>query len=301
MKLTLSKTIPSPLGKHLQVMYAVESKGIFLLGDRWKIVGLHANGFTDLLWQTADEEIAHQWRGSFDERIPDDLSNEISEGGFRLLTKAEHEQVSQSDLYKSSHSDQPTHYRGHDDTLLAFAGKNITLLNCNAGAVSELAKTRTKGKDPISKTLHPHRNLIVYGTNHGELYGQPFEQDRFGKPIRIDQLPNTCYQITFSIDGQKMFVAGLGYVKIYECHGDTFVVNASITTAVRSFAIVDDYLILNKGMHGIDVIRVRDKPERVTSMDFHFMIDRMLHLVSQRTILLLSGSTDEWALLRWEA
>lgn len=301
MKLTLSKIIPSPLGKHLQVMYAVESKGIFLLGDRWKIVGLHANGSTDLLWQTDDEEIANQWRGSFDERIADDLYHEISESGFRLPTKAEHRQIDQSDLYKSSHTAHASHYRGHDETLLAFAGKQIALLNCNAGAVMELAKTKTKGKDPISKTLHPHKNLIVYGTNHGELYGQPFEQGRFGKAIKIDQLPNTCYQITFSNDGQKMFVAGLGYVKIYDCNGDAFTVHASITTAVRSFAVVDDYLILNKGMHGIDVLRVRDKPERVTSMDFHFMIDRMLYLVSQRTILLLSGSTDEWALLRWEA
>ncbi|WP_353720530.1 hypothetical protein [Dyadobacter sp. 676] len=300
MKLILSKVIPSPLDMKLQLVHALDARGAFLLADRWKMLLLHPHGVLELLWQTTDEDVAYQWRGFFDDRLSDSLYEEIRQlpNGFQLLSKEDYLRIGASDLYKSARS-LPNIYQGHENTVISFMGKVIALLTLEKEGVVELARIRTKGKDLIQEALHPVQNLIVYGTNHGELFAQPFDQDQFGKPAKIDQLPNTCYQIRFTGDGRKMFVAGLGYVKMFGCNGHGFTEKASVTTAVRSFELVDDYLVLNKGMHGIDIIKMADKPERIESMDLPFPIDKMLYLAPQRVFLLISGSTNEWALLNW--
>lgn len=307
MKLTLSKVIPSPLGKHLEFIHALESKGAFLIGDRWKVVHLPPDGIMELLWQTTDPEVAYQWRGACDDRIPDALDDEIRNGGsnnrringFKLLSKEDRKRIEQSDLYQSSRVEQPKLLEGHDGILLAFAGKSISILKFEGENVVEQSKIRTKGREPITRALHPKKKLIVYGTNHGELYGQPFDADKFGRSLKIDQLPNTCYQVAFSGDGKKLFAAGMGYVKIYSYDGNVFTSVSSISTAVRSFEIVGNCLVLNKGMHGIGVMNVLDKPESIASMELPFMLDQMVYLASQKTFLLISGSTDEWAFLTW--
>lgn len=302
MKLNLSKVIPSPLDVHLQLAYALEKTGAFLLADRWKILLLHPNGSMELVWQTTDEDVAYKWRGLFDDRPSEPIYDEIRQlaNGFQLLSKENYQRIEASVLYKSARVD-PKVFEGHDQTILSFAGKKISILKLEVKSVSEYATTKTKGKDLICQALHPRQNLIVYGTNHGELFAQPFDQDQFGKTIKIDLLPNTCYQITFARDGNKMFVGGLGCVKVFDYDGKVFTENASISSAFRSFELVEDYLVLNKGMHGIDVVKVGDKLQRVSSLDLPFAIDKMLYLAPQKTFLLTSSSTNEWALLDWTA
>lgn len=302
MKLILSKIIPSPLDVPLQLAHGLERTGAFLMADRWRILLLRPDGATDLIWQTTDEDVAYQWRGFFDDRLTDSVYDEIrqQDNGFRLLSKADYQRVEASGLYKTANT-LPLLFEAQDGTWIAFAGKKISILKSEEGHVHECAATKTKGKDPICQALHPHQNLIVYGTNYGELFAQPFDQAQFGKTIKISQLPNTCYQIAFATDGKKMFVGGLGYVKMFEYDGQGFTETASISSALRSFEMVDDYLILNKGMHGIDIIKVTDKLQRVDSMDLPFSIDKMFCLASQKSLLLTSGSTNEWALLNWSA
>jgi hypothetical protein len=302
MKLTLSKMIPSPLDVHLQLARAIEERGAFLLADRWKILLLYPNGVSELIWQTTDEDIAHKWRGLFDDRLPDPLYDEIRQmaNGFRLLSKENYLRIEGSGLYKSATID-PKVFEAHDQTILSFAGKKISILKMQGENVVEYTRTKTKGKDMIHQALHPQQSLIVYGTNHGELFALPFEYDQFGRTVKISQLPNTCYQITFTADGKRMFVGGLGYVKVFDYDGKVFTENASISSALRSFELVEDHLVLNKGMHGIDVIKVTDKLQRVSSLDLPFSIDKMFCLVPQKTFLLTSGSTNEWALLDWTA
>lgn len=302
MKLTLSKIIPSPLDAHLQLAYVLEKSGAFLLGDRWKILLLHPNGTPELIWQTTDEDIAYKWRDLFDDRPSDPVYNEIRQmsNGFQLLSKESYQRIEASDFYKSARIN-PKVFQGRDQTILSFAGKKISILKVDEENVGEHTNAKTKGKDLIFQALHPHQNLIVYGTNHGELFAQPFDQNQFGKTVKIDQLPNTCYQIGFTGDGKKMFVGGLGYVKAFDYDGKVFTENASISSAIRSFELVEDYLVINKGMHGIDVVKVTEKLERVSSLDLPFSIDKMLYLAPQKTFLLTSGPTNEWALLDWTA
>jgi|GEM_PF-3496097 len=300
MKLTLSKVIPSPLDAQLQLVHALENTGAFLMADRWKILLLRPNGTMDLIWQTTDEDIAYKWRGFSDDRLTDSVYDETRQlaTGFRLLPKEDYQRMEASDLYKKA-STLPLLYEAHHGTWIAFAGKKISVIKWEEGHASEYAIMKTKGKDPICRALHPQQNLIVYGTNHGELFAQPFDQNGFGKTIKISELPNTCYQIAFSGDGKRLFVGGLGYIKMFEYDSKSFTEMASISSALRSFELVENYLVLNKGMHGIDVIEVSDKLQRIGSMDLPFSIDKMLCLAPQRTFLLTSGSTNEWALLNW--
>lgn len=301
MKLTLTKMIHSPFGRHFTFIYPLESRGAFLMSDEWTIALLHASGNTEVIWQTTDEEVAYKWRGLYDDRLTNQLFDEIrqSSNGFKVLSKEEYELIDGSGLYDSPRGYTPFLSRGHHGTFLAFSGKSITLLKFEGDHVLEQAKTKMKGKEAIASTLHPKQNLIIYGTNRGELFGQPFGQIGFGRVLKIDLLPNTCYQTSFSPDGSRLIATGLGYVKIYKYNGAAFKLHASITTAARSFVLVGDYLVLNKGMHGLDVLRIKDEPERVISMELPFMINRMYYLAPQRTLLLISGSSNEWALLNW--
>ncbi|SEJ20483.1 hypothetical protein SAMN05216327_10775 [Dyadobacter sp. SG02] len=299
MKLTLSKTVASPLNVHLQLAYPLESRGAFMLGDQWRILLLYPDGTSELIWQTTDEDIACKWRGLYDDRPADAIFDEIRQlpNGFQLLSKELYQRIETSDFYQSARTN-PIVFQGHDQTILSFAGKKISILTLEEN-VRERVTIKTKGRDLICQALHTHQNLIIYGTNHGELFAQPFDQDQFGKTVKIDQLPNTCYQITFAGDGQKMFVGGLGYVKVFDYDGKIFTETASISSALRSFALVEDHLVLNKGMHGIDVIKVGDKLQRVSSLDLPFAIDKMFYLARQKTFLLTSSATNEWALLDW--
>ena len=301
MQLTLSKLITSPLNVHLQLAYALKGTGAFLLADRWKILLLHPNGTIEQIWQTTDEDVAYQWRGFFDDRLTDAIYDQIRpmSNGFQLLSKENYMLIETSDLYKSANS-LPKLYEGHNGAFVAFAGKNVSILKVGE-EVSEHVRTKAKGKDLLCQALHPQENLIIYGTNHGELFAQPFDQDHFSKTVKIAQLPNTCYQVQFTTDGKKLFAGGLGYVKVFDYDGKIFTESASVTTALRSFELVENYLVLNKGMHGIDVIKVEDKMQRVNSFDLPFSIDKMFCLASPKVILLTSSSTNEWALLDWTA
>ncbi|ACT91576.1 hypothetical protein [Dyadobacter fermentans] len=296
MQLTLSKSIPSPLSTHLRFVHVLESKGAFLLADHSKVVLLRFDGSMELIANLDDRE--YQWEG-----IGAEFALEVAQkrvNGFKMLSHKEKELFEQSDAYKSAR-DIPVATYAHDGALLVFSGKNVALLEWQADQLMELKRIKTKGRDPIARALHPEENLLVYGTNYGELYSQAFSEERFLKSTKVDQLPNTCYQITFTPDGRRMFVAGLGFVKSYGYDDHVFTPGASITTAVRSFELVEDYLVLNKGMHGLDVLRITDKPERVAALDPPFMTDKMYYLAPQKTFLLISGSTNEWALLRWTA
>jgi hypothetical protein len=294
MQLKLNHILQSPLGNHLRLAYVLESQGAFLLGDRNKVVLLRANGSLELIANLDEDQ--YQWKG-----IGVDFLNEImqkSVNGFKLLSRDEQTRFTQSEIYNSTR-DIPVANYGHDGALLFFSGKSIALLKWNEEQLVELKRIKTKGKQPMERALSPQQNLLLYGTNHGELYSQTFNRDQFLKSSKIDQLPNTCYQITFSPDGRQLLVGGLGFIKIYNFDCNKFTCDSSITTAMRSFELVEDYLFVNKGMHGMDVIRIKDKPERVTSLDLPFMIDEMYYLAPQKTFLLISGSTNEWALLSW--
>lgn len=274
----------------------MESKGAFVVGDSSRVLLLGTDGEAELLAQLEGED--YQWEGKGADLFGEIVRKRVN--GFQMLSKEEQGRFRQSEIYKSTR-DIPVASYAHDGALLFFSGKNVALLKWKEERLMELKSTRTKGKEPIARALHPRQNLLIYGTNHGELYSQTFDSGQFIKSHKVDQLPNTCYQVTFSSDGQRLFVAGLGFIRSYDFNGTAFNPNISLTTAVRSFELVEDFIVLNRGMHGLDVLRITDKPERVTSLDLPFAIDKMYYLAPQKVFLVTSGSTKEWALLAFAA
>lgn len=293
MQLTLSKPIPSPLSPHLVFVHVLEKHGAFLLSDRDRVVLLRTDGSMELIASLDGEPYA--WGGIGAGFWEDILHQRVD--GFKRLNAEEQQLFEQSKMYKSARY-VPAAWHAHDGAVLFISGKNLALLEWEEDECVELSRTRTKGKYPTARTLSPEQNLLIYGTNHGELYSQTFNREQFLKSRKLDQLSNTVYQTTFSIDGRRLLVAGLGFVKSYNFNGDTFSPDFAIATPARAFELVDDYLVLNKGMHGIDVIHVADKPEVVTSLDCSCVIDKMYYLAPQRTFLLRITDTNEWALLK---
>lgn len=295
MQLTVSKIIPAPLGKYLSFIYTLESTGAFLVADNAKVILLRLDGSVELIANLDGEP--YLWEG-----VGREFAAEIDRQpghGFKALTSREKALFEQSEIYQSTRY-VPTAKYAHQDALLFFYGKSLALLKWEEGRLVELRRIRTKGREPIRHALHPERNLLLYGTNRGELYSQTFSSDRFIKSTKVDQLPNTVYQITFSENGQQLFVAGLGFLNFYKVQDDTIKPVASMATAARSFEIIGQYIILNKGMHGIDIIRMQNSPERVSSFDPPFAVDQMYYLSSQRVFLITSNSTNQWALIKWE-
>lgn len=296
MQLKLLRTIPAPLSKHLSFVYPLESKGAFLAADNKQVILLRADGAVEPV-ATLDGD-PYQWTG-----MGAEYAAELAlkrRDGFKMLSMKERKQLEQSEMYKSAR-DFPVAEYAHDGVLLFFSGKSVSLLEWDGDRLLEVQRTRTKGREPVRRALHPQRNLMLYGTNYGELYSQTFAYDRFIKSGKIDQLPNTIYQITFSEDGGRLYVAGLGFMRFYKLEGDRFTPVASIVTAARSFELVDNYIVLNKGMHGIDIMQMHgDEPKRIGSFDPPFNIDQLHYLAPQRVFLLTSSVTNEWALLKWQ-
>lgn len=298
MQLALVGKTPSPFQRKPDMIWALEKQGTFLISDRWKMFQLDTSGDLNLLWDTVDKDNSVQVQNVYDDRLADPFYDEIREVGylgFKLFSKPEYD-----DIFKNI----PLIHRRiplftYDRSIVDLQEKVLYLLQIDEGKIIELAKTKTKGKAKTAAMLRPYHNSLVYGTNYGELYMQPFDQGKFGKTTKVDQLPNVCYQIAFSPDGKRMFVVGLGYLKIYDFDGSQFSAAFSQATAARSFELVNDYLILNKGMHGIDVIQVADKPERSSSLDLPFSIDQMVYLASNRTFLVTSASSNDLYFLRW--
>lgn len=307
MKLTLSATKPSPVNLPYCTTWVAQQAGKFVISDMYKIVAIAPDGYAEIIWEASDENAAYAVKGYCDERLPDDFYQQISEralGGFCLLEKAEYKCIDQPngssslmELVKTyGPFDRALPVRAHD-RIVSFGKKSISLHALNGNTLGVLSKINTKGKTPINAALHPVQNLIVYGTNAGELYGQHFDDNGFGKAIKIDQLPNTCYQLEFNAGGNRLFVCGMGYLRVFEFDGSAFVQIASLATASRSFALSDHHLFLNKGIHGIDVLHVAGEPRRATSLDVPFSIDKMEYLPSPQTLFITSGFTQEIALV----
>lgn len=300
MQLTLTQSIRSPFGRQPSIIWLLENEGAFLISDSWDMARVDANGQVNILWQTTDKEAAYQLASVYDDRVSEPSYDGIRQAGisgFQLPGMDDYRRIYEGNKYHPNF--RPLLLRAHGSALLYLEEKGITLLKLTDQGAIELSTAKVKGKGKTAEMLHPVENLIVYGTNYGELYGQPFHAEGFEKVFKIDQLPNVCYQLAFSENGERMFVVGLGFLKIYHFGQSKFKEAFSLATAARSFELINDYLILNKGMHGIDIIHVGERPQRVSSLDLPFAADRMVYLASERTFLATAASSEDLYLLKW--
>ncbi|WAC13759.1 hypothetical protein [Dyadobacter pollutisoli] len=311
MKLQLIKTIGSPVsGKDQSIWISAKDKS-FYITDRWKVVRIDPSENFEIrvISETADQEDAYQMKGIYDKRLPDPLYDEISAGGiagFKLLSKTDYDSID-SPAGSASFLEMANRYGpidrnlpllAHNASIVTFGNKSLWMERMEGNALISIDTVKTKGKAPVHAHLHPNLNLIVYGTNYGEIYGQYFNENSFGKAIKIDNLQKPCYQTGFTQDGEYLIVCGMGYVKLYIEKAGTYSEISTIQTSARSFEILENYLILNKGMHGMDVFLIGDKPEKKGSLELPFAIDRMICHQPERLMLLTSNPHGEIAFVK---
>ena len=303
MELSLSSVAESLVRLPNCSTWVAEEANVFILSDRFKIVTMNPDGLTETIWVAASEEVAYSINGYFDERLSATIYSQIAKKGiegFQLLKQVEYKQIDQpngsTSLMETAKKfglfDQNFPVRAHKK-IVSFGKKVINLFSLEESGLHFVSKNVTKGKAPLCAVLHPKLNLILYGTNRGEVYGQYFDEQGFGKTAKVDQLPNACYQLLFDGEGRKLFICGVGCLRIFEFEKNNFTRLASLTTAARSFVLAGKYLILNKGIHGIDAIDIEAEPKLVTSLDVPFAINRMEYLESSHVLLITSASATK--------
>jgi hypothetical protein len=306
MKLHLIKIIHSPDNGKDQAIWISEKDRAFYITDRWKVIRIEANSdlASQTISETADQEKAYEMKGIYDKRLPDDLYEEVSSqgiSGFKLLSKAAYDSIDSPAgsasllemVNRFGPIDRDLPLLAHNGSIVTFGKKSISIGKIEGGTLKNVDTVKTKGKAPAHAHLHTNLNLIVYGTNYGEIYGQYFDENGFGKTLKIDNLEKPLYQVGLAQDGSILLVCGMGYVKIYALNAGSYSEISTIQTAAKSFTVWQDYLVINKGMHGIDLFRIGEKPEKMDSLAVPFAIDRMVLHQSGQMLLLTSNPHGE--------
>ncbi|MEO6287830.1 MAG: hypothetical protein ABIN80_17490 [Dyadobacter sp.] len=302
MKLHWIKVIQSTDDGKDQAIWISEKDRGFFITDRWKVVCIEAHNDLAIqtIAETADQEEAYQMKGIYDKRLPDHLYDEISSlgiSGFNLLGKEAYDSID-SPAGSASLLEMVNRYGpidrdlpllAHNGSIVTFGSKSISIGKMDGNTLKSVGTVKTKGKAPAHAHLHTNLNLIVYGTNYGEIYGQYFDENGFGKTLKIDNLQKPLYQVGFAHDGNTLLACGMGYLKIYAWKAGAYSEISTIQTAAKSFAVLRDYLIINKGMHGIDLFKLGEKTEKMDSLVVPFAIDRMVLHPSEQMLLLTSN------------
>lgn len=307
MKLTILKTIHSPVESRNQSIWTWEEQGVFVLADRWKVLKMNRNAELETIWETADQEVGYSLKGICDDRLPEPLFEEIVTNGiagFGMLSKSQYKAVDRPNGSESVMEmvnaygpiDRFLPLSAHHKIIL-LGRKSISLAELNHHGLTVRETVKTKGKDPLAICCHPQRGMLVYATNYGELYALLFDQAGFGKTIKIDNLQKPCYQVAFYEEGNRLVAGGLGFLKTYILSGDRFTETAFVPTAARSFEITNGYLLLNKGLHGLDVFKINEELHKVASLDLPFSIDRIKYLAAGQVLLATSNSSEEISLI----
>ncbi|TLV03889.1 hypothetical protein [Dyadobacter luticola] len=310
MKLELLKVADSPKIDQNQAIWVSDQEKGFYMTDTWKVVWLEAGGNFDrkTIWETNDHVEAYQMKGMYDKRLPDPLFEEIrTQGisGFKLLSKQLYDEL---DVPAGSTSALEMANRfglvrghlpvlGHHDKIFTFEGKAMSMAEMAVESLDILATIRMKGKVPVDVQLHPKMSLIVYITNYSEVHVQHFNQKGFKKCFKVTDLQKPGYQAGFTSDGRYLIICGTGYLQMFEVGETAFNLVSAIDIATRSFAIMDDWLVLNKGMHGLELYHIGERLEKVSSLQIPFAIDRMICHPGQRMLLLTGNPFREIAFI----
>ncbi|MHA4741025.1 hypothetical protein [Dyadobacter sp. MSC1_007] len=308
MELTILKIIDSPVEGRNQSIWAWQAQDVFVLADRWKVLKMTQKAELQTIWETDEEEVGYAMKGICDDRLPEALFEEIVEtgiAGFGLLGKLQNKMIDRPNGSESVMEmvnqfgpfDRFLPLRAHQNAIILLGKKSISLASLTDAGLAAGNAIKTKGKDPLAICLHPEKNMLIYGTNYGELYAQLFQQTGFGKTIKIDNLQKPCFQVAFYENGSKLVACGMGFVKTYAFAGEKFTETAFIQTAARSFEIADEHLLLNKGAQGIAVFKMGENLQKVASIDLPFSIDRIKYLNTAKVLLATSNPSAKMSLI----
>lgn len=315
MQICFDKKTHMPVAGHNPAIWVSEREGAFYIMDRWKLVriGRDSNFVPQIISEKPDEDEAYKTMGFYDRRIPDTLYDEIRNKGicgFFLLSKKEYDQIDDS---VGSHSalalangqglvNQDLPVRVRSGAVLTFGCRSFTISRWTPNSVKYLHMVKTSGKRIVQVHAYPNLDMIVYGNGDGDLYSHYFcvNDGGSGKVTRIDKLPISPTQISFT-SNKDMIVCGNGLIKVYSTDKEHFVPKMFTEIAARSFEILGNYLVVNKGHEGIEVLDMSKKLASVLTARMPFPIDRMLCDCIRGQILITSNRGTDLAIMHLDS
>lgn len=311
MKLNLIKVIDSPLEYMRQAIWISEMRQSFLLTDIFKIaeISVKKEVNVEILSETKNKDEAYKIKKPYEERFQPNLYDEIcniGKNGFQYLSQNEYDKLKGLSAGSDTFFDITNIFGIHGYKLpvrtskgliLRFLKEEIEVLDSNSDTLKTKYSIPFKNKDITAVSTFRNQDLIIYGTNAGKLYLQDLSRNN-SKPVKVDDCKNVCYDIAIDEDDKSIFICGMGYLKVYELKNKNLTLITELNTSARSMSIFNDLVLLNKGMHGIELYCFKEsKLEKMDSLNLGFSIDLMRLNKANETILVSSKPIGKLGLI----
>ncbi|GAB7087815.1 hypothetical protein [Marinifilum fragile] len=312
MNLDLIKIIDSPLDYRRQAIWISEKRESFLLTDIFKVaeISFRKKACVEILSEIRDKDEAYKIKKPYEERFQSELYDEIclsGKNGFQYLPQDEYDKLKGFTAGSDTFFDITNVFgiHGHElpvqtkkGIILRFLKKEIEILDSKSDILETKYSIPFKNKDITTVGALNKQDLIIYGTNTGKIFLQDLSDNK-SKPAKIDDCKSVCYDIEIDENDEFIFICGMGYLRVYRLDNNKLNLISEQKTSARSICIYNDLILLNKGMHGIELNRFNgNEIERLDSLNLGFSIDLMRFNKANETILVSSKPIGKLGLIR---
>ena len=159
--------------------------------------------------------------------------------------------------------------------VIEFLKEEINVLDLKKEWPEIKYKVPFNGKHVTALSSFNQSSFIIYGTNSDEIYLQDISEQN-SKPTKIDDCKSVCYQIIVDDKDDLVYICGMGYLKIFRFKNNKLELISSLQTSTRSMVLYYDMIVLNKGIHGLELYRLDEhKLVKLDSIEINFSIDLM--------------------------
>ena len=312
MKLDLIKVIDSPLDYMRQAIWISEKRESFLLTDIFKVaeISVKKKVSVNILSEIKDKDVAYRIKKPYEERFQPELYDEIcltGKNGFQYLPQNEYDKLKGFTAGSDTFFDITNVFGIHEHELpvrtrkgliLRFLKKEIEVLDPNSDTLETKYSIPFKNKDITTIGFLNKQDSIIYGTNTGKLFLQDLSENK-SKPIKFDDCKSVCYDIVIDENDEYIFICGMGYLRVYRLDNNKLNLISELKTSARSICTYNDLILLNKGMHGIELCRFNETEiEKLDSLNIGFSIDLMRFNRANETILVSSKPIGKLGLIK---
>lgn len=315
MKLELIEVIQSPNEYNSQAIWVSEKRKSFIVSDYFKIseIKLAENNAVSVLYETTDNNVAYVIGKQYDERLDKDLYDELCEigkSGFQFLSKEEYDKVAplfprermgSGSLFNIVNTCEiPDCYLPLQTRLgMPFRlGSKIEALDLSQEEPAVLYQLPFKSKAATAMYGLQNENALIYGTNSGKIFSLQIDSNK-AKTKKVDNCKNVCKDIIGIENDSYILACGMGYLKAYKAEGGKYSLVAEKMTSGRSLAYMNGTIILNKGIHGLELLRLNnDTFETLDHLSPSFSIDMMRINHSMSTILVSSQTVGQLGIIK---
>ncbi|GEM_PF-4591929 len=312
MKLDLIKIFDSPLDYMRQAIWISEKRESFLLTDIFKVaeISVKKKLKIDILSETKDKNEAYKIKKPYEERFQLELYNEIcliGKNGFQYLSQNEYDKLKEFTAGSDSFFDLTNVFDIHEYELpvktpkgliLRFLKKEIEVLESKSDTLDIKYSIPFKNKGVTAISSLNKQDSIIYGSNTGKLFLQDLSKTN-SKPVILDDCKNVCNDIIVDGNDRFIFICGMGYLRIYRLENNKLNLISDLKSSARSICIFNDFILLNKGMQGIELYRFSgNEIEKLDSLNLGFSIDLMRFNKVNKTILVSSKPIGKLGMIK---